>query len=213
MHTFGRCALVALLLGLAVSSASMLSAQTAAPAGDAKRGHDLFVAMGCYECHNYQGQASGRRAPGQAPGPNIAPAPIAYSAFLGQLRHPRVAMPPYDAVLLSDADVADIYAYLSSVPAAKDPKTIPVLASVDTGSSTGVTRGQEVFAANCATCHGATAHGTSIAPSLVGESARKDAAAVEAFVKNPPSPMTKLYPGLLNAADVAAVATYVETLH
>jgi mono/diheme cytochrome c family protein len=190
----------------------MLSAQTTAPAGDAKRGHDLFIANGCYECHNDQGQASGRRGAGQQPGPNLAPAPIAYPAFVAQLRHPRVAMPPYDAVLLSTTDVADIYAYLSSQPPAKDPKTIALLVAVDTGDPAGTTRGQEVFAANCASCHGATAHGTAGAPALTGESGRKDAAAVAAFVKNPAAPMTKLYPGMLSEADVAAVASYVETL-
>jgi mono/diheme cytochrome c family protein len=41
-------------------------------------------------------------------------------------------MPPYSANILSDKDAADIYAYLSSIPDTKDPKTIPLLKGVDT---------------------------------------------------------------------------------
>jgi len=48
---------------------------------------------------------------------------------------------------------------------------------------------------------------------LKGESSRKDVGAVDAFVKNPSATMPKFYPGLLNDADVAAVASFVETLH
>jgi hypothetical protein len=36
---------------------------------------------------------------------------------------------------------------------------------------------------------------------------------VISFVKAPAPPMPKLFPGVLNDNDVAAVAAYVETLH
>jgi hypothetical protein len=36
-------------------------------------------------------------------------------------------MPPYREAVLSDPDLADIYAYLQSIPAAKDAKDIPLL--------------------------------------------------------------------------------------
>ena len=213
MRSFRRFALAAVVSALAVSSAGVLRAQTSAPSGNAVHGGALFVAQGCYECHGYQGQGTGRRAGGQDPGPNIAPAPIAYGAFVAQLRHPRVVMPPYDAVLLSDADVADIYAYLSSVPAAKDPHAIALLATVNTGSSAGASRGRDIYAANCATCHGANGSGGNGGPSLMGERTRKGTDAAIAFIKNPAPPMTKLYPGMLDEADVAAVTAYVESLH
>jgi mono/diheme cytochrome c family protein len=62
-------------------------------------------------------------------------------------------------------------------------------------------------------CHGATGAGGSIGPSLVGESAKRDLHATIAVIKNPTAPMTKLYPGLLDDADVSAVAGYVQSLH
>ena len=51
-----------------------------------------------------------------------------------------------------------------------------------------------------------------IGPSLKNESAHKDTAAATAFIKNPSGGMPKLYPGILSADDVAAVASYIETL-
>ena len=43
-----------------------------------------------------------------------------------------------------------------------------------------------------------------------GEAAKKDAAHVADFIKNPKSPMPKLYPAPLNEKDVADVAAFVE---
>ena len=36
-------------------------------------------------------------------------------------------MPPYREKVLSDADLADLYVYLQSIPKGPDPKTIPLL--------------------------------------------------------------------------------------
>jgi mono/diheme cytochrome c family protein len=36
-------------------------------------------------------------------------------------------MPPFQKAILSDEDLADIYAYLRSIPKAPDYKTIPLL--------------------------------------------------------------------------------------
>lgn len=204
-------AIASLIAATLVAGAGVLSAQTTAPPGDAKHGQQVYDADGCYLCHNYQGQGTGTRKPNQNPGPNLAPAPIPYAAFLRQLRAPRLAMPPYDAKILSDQDAADIYAYFVSQPPAKDAHSIAVLNVVDAGSGT-APRGAVTFAANCASCHGASGQG-GIGPPLKGESARKDASAVAAYVKSPGPDMPKLYPGLLSEGDVAAVAEYVESLH
>lgn len=194
-----------------VAGAGMLSAQTTAPAGDVARGHQLFVTEGCYECHDYNGQGSGSRKPGVNPGPNLAPAPIPFAAFIKQVRTPRQSMPPYDASLVTDQGVADIYAYLASQPPVKDAKNIPLLAAVTVGTATNTPAGAVIYSANCAACHGSAGQG-GIGPALRGESGRKDAGAVAAFVKSPAAAMPKLYPGLLSDSDVAAVASYVETL-
>ena len=53
--------------------------------------------------------------------------PIPFAAFLNQLRHPTNEMPPYVAAVVSDQDVADIYAYVAALPPPPDVKTIPLL--------------------------------------------------------------------------------------
>lgn len=209
---FNVWAIASILAATLVAGAGMLSAQTTAPAGDVTRGHQLFVQDGCYECHDYNGQGSGSRKPGVNPGPNLAPAPIPFAAFIKQVRTPRLSMPPYDASLLTDQGAADIYAYLASQPPVKDAKNIPLLAAVTAGTATNTPAGAVIYSANCAACHGSAGQG-GIGPALRGESARKDTGAVTAFVKSPAADMPKLYPGLLSDADVAAVASYVETLH
>ncbi len=73
-------------------------------------------------------------------------------------------------------------------------------------------KGETIFAANCASCHGAAGAGGGIGPVLKGEKSRKDYAAAIAWIKNPQPPMPKLYPSTLSETDVADVASYVESL-
>ena len=122
-------ALMALLGFLAGSSALLAAAPspepaTAAPPGDATRGKGDFVKYGCYECHGTAGQGN------RFSGPNIAPHPIPYAALIAYIRRPAGQMPSYATAILPDADVADIYAYLHSIPPAKTPASIPALAGV-----------------------------------------------------------------------------------
>lgn len=107
-----------------------VSAQSTAPAGTIKHGQHVFEMEGCYECHGWQGEGTGSRAPRGAVGPSLAPHPIAYTAFIAQVRKPRDTMPVYGPNILSDKDAADIYAYLASIPAGKPASTIPLLNSV-----------------------------------------------------------------------------------
>ncbi|HXP92704.1 MAG TPA: cytochrome c [Candidatus Binatia bacterium] len=128
-----------LLTALAALAASgflygSVAAQTnTAPSGDPKHGYAVYVVQGCYECHGYQGQGNGRRGQGGGGGdvgPIIAPKPPAWASFVKQVRTPRQIMPTYSTNILSDKDAADIYAYLLSIPDAKDPKAIPLLNGV-----------------------------------------------------------------------------------
>src|SRR5215468_7389503 len=52
------------------------------------------------------------------------------------------------------------YAFLTGSGAAAAP--------VDGPSSESIAKGADLFARNCATCHGLEAQGTSVAPSLIG---------------------------------------------
>ena len=108
--------------GLAVSAAPVMAA--AAPSAEAQavaRGKAAFEQLGCYQCHGYVGQGS--IASGVALAPN--PQPLAY--YQAYVRNPRAQMPPYSKAILSDAQLADIHAYLRSIPAGKVAAEIPLL--------------------------------------------------------------------------------------
>jgi mono/diheme cytochrome c family protein len=91
------------------------------PDGDAQNGKRLFESYGCYQCHGHQGQGA------SATGPRLAPNPISFAALLKYVRQPTGQMPPYTAKVVKDRDLADIYAYLRSVPAPPAAKAIPQL--------------------------------------------------------------------------------------
>ena len=90
-------------------------AQESAPAGDAAKGKALYVSTGCYECHGYAGQGA------RPTGPRLAPDLMPYEAFAGQLRKPVNNMPAYTAAVMPDQEIADVYAWLKTLPGpAKD---------------------------------------------------------------------------------------------
>ena len=91
-----------------------------APKGNAANGKKLFEGDGCYQCHNFA-------ADGGAAGPRLAPGPIAWAAFSRYVRAPRDQMPPFSRKILSDQELADIYAYLLTIPAPPSADSIPVL--------------------------------------------------------------------------------------
>jgi ubiquinol-cytochrome c reductase cytochrome c subunit len=96
----------------------------AAPQGDAAKGKAAFERVGCWSCHGLQGQ-------GGREGPRIAaPVPMAYAAMAGFVRTTSGDMPPYTEKVLSNQEMADIYAFLQSIPAPPDHKTIPLLSNM-----------------------------------------------------------------------------------
>ncbi len=109
-------------LGLAIFAiAATAFGQTTAPAGNAQNGRKVFASNGCYECHGYEAQ-------GATPtGPRLGPRPLAFAAFSKYVRQPTGQMPPYTTKALPDATLADIYAFLQSLPAPKAADTIPLL--------------------------------------------------------------------------------------
>jgi len=92
-----------------------------APTGDAQNGRKLFEAVGCYQCHGREAQG------GLGTGPRLGPRPVAFMAFQLYTRQPTGQMPPYTAKVLSDKDLADIYAFLQTLKAPSAVKDIPLL--------------------------------------------------------------------------------------
>jgi ubiquinol-cytochrome c reductase cytochrome c subunit len=94
---------------------------SAAASGNAENGKQLFVKDGCYECHGREGQGS------TMSGPRIAPDPIPFEVLLNYVRKPKGEMPPYTEKVISDKDLADIYAYLQSRKEPPTAKALPLL--------------------------------------------------------------------------------------
>lgn len=91
------------------------------PKGNAEKGRRLFTSSGCYECHGREAQGS------RYSGPRLGPDPISLSGFLEYVRAPKGQMPPYTSKVLTDTELADIHAFLGSLPEPPAAKTIPLL--------------------------------------------------------------------------------------
>src|SRR5262249_21034241 len=65
--------------------------------------------------------------PRRRPGPKLAPDPIPVETFTAFVRTTNRAMPPYSEAILSNDDLADIHAYLQTIPKPADHKSIPLL--------------------------------------------------------------------------------------
>lgn len=111
-----RLIIAALLAGIGTARAEE-------PAGDADRGHKLFVADGCYQCHGFVGQGG----PGLRLAPNPKP-PVAIAAYI---RNPTGEMPPYTAAVISDQGIRDVYAYLQTIPAPPKADGISLLKTIE----------------------------------------------------------------------------------
>jgi mono/diheme cytochrome c family protein len=113
-----------LLLALVIASVVMSHAVAGAQATpNAANGRRLFEKDGCFQCHGYAGQ-------GGRDGARLAATAMNAQAFARYVRRPFGAMPAFTAKVLADEDLADIYAYLKSLPAAAAAKDIPALRSI-----------------------------------------------------------------------------------
>ena len=90
--------------------------------GNAPNGNRIYTADGCYQCHGRVGQGSQSTA-----APRIGPPAVTIDAFARYIHAPTGNMPPYTSKVVSDQDIADIYAFLKSLPPAPAVKDIPLL--------------------------------------------------------------------------------------
>ena len=111
------------LVTLAAVAAGVIISHGAALAASAEKGRAAFVKFGCWQCHGYEGQGSVATSGGKV----LAPDPLPYESFSGFVRSTNGAMPPYSELVLPNDDLADIHAYLSSIPKPNDHTSIPLL--------------------------------------------------------------------------------------
>lgn len=89
--------------------------------GDVKSGKELYLKYSCYACHGYSGQ--------NGPGTRLVPSRMSLPAFTAYTRSAR-QMPPYTAKVVPDAEAADIFAYLQTLPRSPSAKDIPLLSQI-----------------------------------------------------------------------------------
>jgi mono/diheme cytochrome c family protein len=112
---------VIVMVGLAAAVPPATAQEVAK--GDAANGRKVYLADGCYQCHGRVGQGGLMTGPA----PILAQTKMPFAAFHRQLRNPINDMPPYPENLLSEKEVADIYAFLQSLPGRRPVKDIPIL--------------------------------------------------------------------------------------
>lgn len=124
--------IVTVMLGFTAATllggAPVASAQSSG-ADAVTRGKAVYLKAACHGCHGTVGQGG--------PGGRLAPKPLPSAAFTGIVRKGRMSnpranrhwagMPPFSAKFLSDAEVADIHAYLSSIPDPPAVSSVPLL--------------------------------------------------------------------------------------
>jgi len=109
VHVSQRLAGVPIVLGRTCVSA------------DAVNGKRLTMRNGCYQCHGTVGQ-------GGMAGARLAQTRLSQAGFISYVRNPRPGnMPPYRAKVMTDQELADVYAYLQSVPPPVPLANIPIL--------------------------------------------------------------------------------------
>jgi mono/diheme cytochrome c family protein len=101
-------------------AASLLLSCGGALAASAEKGKGAYIQHGCWQCHGLQAQ-------GGIAGPKLAPDPMPLETFTAYVRTTNRAMPPYSEAILPNEDLADMHAYLETIPKPADYKDIPLL--------------------------------------------------------------------------------------
>jgi mono/diheme cytochrome c family protein len=84
-------------------------------------GKRVYLADGCFYCHGTTGAGGGNA------GPRLAPNPLPLEGVTAKVRTASGRMPVYSPAVLQDPEIADIVAYLQSIPQGKAAKDIPAL--------------------------------------------------------------------------------------
>ncbi|PWT99867.1 MAG: hypothetical protein C5B51_26310 [Terriglobia bacterium] len=109
------CAVLLLAAGAAAQTKG-----TANLTGNADNGKRLFLKNACYQCHGLAGQ-------GGLAGARLAQTKLAQAAFVAYVRNPAPGgMPPYRAKVMSDQELADVWAFIKTLPEPPAVASVPI---------------------------------------------------------------------------------------
>jgi mono/diheme cytochrome c family protein len=93
------------------------------PAADPANGKRVYLVVGCFACHGRAGQGGAYNYPA----PPLAQTRLPLEAFKTIVRAGPNEMPAYAESVLSDRDLADVHAFLRSLPGPRPAKDVPLL--------------------------------------------------------------------------------------
>jgi mono/diheme cytochrome c family protein len=169
------------------------------PTANTQNGKHVFETHGCPQCHGAQGQGLSNPQTQEA-APRIGPTRLSQAAFVGFVRHPLGKMPAYRSQDVSEAELADLYAFLQSLapPVKADP------------SSANSQNGQRLFMSyGCYECHGNEGQGsTQTAASRIGPIQIPFAAFV-AYIRQPSAQMPPYSDKAVSDAELAGIYAFL----
>jgi mono/diheme cytochrome c family protein len=119
--------------------------------GDPQNGKRVYEKVGCFRCHGSAGEGLSQTQKESGP-PKIRSTRLSLEDFVRSVRAPKGQMPPFGAAQVSQAELADIYAFLQS--AASQPK-------IELPSSANPQNGRQLYTASgCYECHGLEGQGS-----------------------------------------------------
>ncbi|MGZ3307106.1 MAG: c-type cytochrome [Xanthobacteraceae bacterium] len=114
---------VMLATALSASGTGLAARAQDLPPGDIANGKRVYLATGCFTCHGRAGQGGAYNGPA----PTLAKTVVPFEGFKMQIRNPSNDMPAYSEPVMSDREIADIYAFMQSLPGRGNPKDIAIL--------------------------------------------------------------------------------------
>ncbi len=123
MKTIRQIARITCAVAVLCAAASITAHAQDVPPGDAANGKRVYLADGCFTCHGRVGQGGAYNGPA----PRLAQTIMPFDGFKGQIRNPVNDMPAFSDANLSDKDIADIFAFVRSLPGPRSAKDIAIL--------------------------------------------------------------------------------------
>jgi mono/diheme cytochrome c family protein len=201
----GRQILLSGALVLSIAAIVVVKAQAAPQAagakegagGNAQNGKQVFASHRCASCHGVNGQG--------AAGPKIAPPPLELPGFIKQVRDPVGEMPSFGPDQVSDADLADAYAFLKSLQPAQPSQ------SSASSLSGNADNGKKIFMADgCYECHGTVGQGsTQTGGARIGPPALSLDAMIQ-YVHHPSGQMPPYTDKVITDQQLADIYTYLK---
>ncbi len=187
--------------------ARVVAAQTQADAaakGNPQNGKTVYENLGCNHCHGSQGE--GLAGSGQNPGiPRIASPSLTFPDFLQHIREPKgQIMPPFSSQRASDADLADVYAYMQSLK-------LTVAAAATLPANT--TNGERLFRKDgCYECHGLRGQGSSSTGGTRLGPPRIPLSAFVSYVREPAGEMPPYTAKAVSDKDLAEIYDFLKSI-